>query len=283
MKKGFGMMMALGLGVSLLGVVVLVVGLALGGRPGSVQLRNGHFHLESWGSGNQDAVQVPEMDLTSSDAPVASEQQKLEAEDVRKLEVDLSLCQLEIRPGNEGQTGAQLFLYGDLKAEHIRQEYDPETGRWELKFQPPEVNVGSREYEAVLYVPQKLKKLELDAGMGSARIADLELEILELESGMGSIKLENVVSASSDLSAEMGSITGTADLGGKNEISCDMGSVELSVPAPVEYRAVVKNSMGSVKIGSDEFTAEGKQSYGPQSADVVYQIECSMGSVELKF
>ena len=112
MKKGFGMMMALGLGVSLLGVVVLVVGLALGGRPGSVQLRNGHFHLESWGSGNQDAVQVPEMDLTSSDAPVVSEQQKLEAEDVRKLEVDLSLCQLEIRPGNEGQTGAQLFLYG---------------------------------------------------------------------------------------------------------------------------------------------------------------------------
>ena len=60
-----------------------------------------------------------------------------------------ALCQLEIRPGNEGQTGAQLFLYGDLKAEHIRQEYDPETGRWELKFQPPEVNVGSREYEAV--------------------------------------------------------------------------------------------------------------------------------------
>ena len=167
--------------------------------------------------------------------------------------------------------------------EHIRQEYDPETGRWELKFQPPEVNVGSREYEAVLYVPQKLKKLELDAGMGSALIADLELEILELESGMGSIKLENVVSASSDLSAEMGSITGTADLGGTNEISCDMGSVELSVPAPVEYRAVVENSMGSVKIGSDEFTAEGKQSYGPQSADVVYQIECSMGSVELKF
>ena len=123
MKKGFGMMMALGLGVSLLGVVVLVVGLALGGRPGSVQLRNGHFYLESWGSGNQDAVQVPEMDLTSSDAPVASEQQKLEAEDVRKLEVDLSLCQLEIRPGNEGQTGAQLFLYGDLKAEHIRVGY----------------------------------------------------------------------------------------------------------------------------------------------------------------
>lgn len=283
MKKGFGMMMALGLGVSLLGVVVLVVGLALGGRPGSVQLRNGHFYLESWGSGNQDAVQVPEMDLTSSAAPDASEQQKLEAEDVRKLEVDLSLCQLEIRPGNEGQTGAQLFLYGDLKAEHIRQEYDPETGKWELKFQPPEVNAGSREYEAVLYVPQKLKTLELDAGMGSALIADLEVERLELESGMGSIELENVVSASSDLSADMGAITGTADLGGKNEISCDMGSVELSVSAPAEYRAVVENSVGSVQIGGEEFTSVGKQTYGPQDAAVVYQVECDMGSVKLNF
>ncbi len=240
MKKVFKLMMALGLGIGLLGLVVLVVGLVLGGRPSSMYFRDGHIYFDTWQSGDilDNREDLPDLEDTS--VQTGGDQAAFRVENLRQLEVDLSLCQLEIRPGSSGQTGAELFLYGDLQAEHVRQEYKEKTGQWELKFDPPQVNVGSR-YEAVLYVPRQLEKLELDAGMGSAVLADLELDRLELDSGMGSIQLENLVSASSELSADMGSIAGTADLGGTNEISCDMGSVELTVPAPAQYRAVVEN------------------------------------------
>lgn len=287
MKKVFKMMMALGLGIGFLGLVVMVVGLALGGRPGSMQFRNGHVYFETW----QDMHQWTDdwddwddlLDLSTGNGQNSGEGAAFQVEALRQLEVELSACQLEIRPGSSGQTGAELFLYGDLRADHVKQEYRADKGRWELEIQPPAQNSADKDYQALLLVPQQLEKLELDAGMGSVTLEDLELQQMELESGMGSVQLTNVASEDGELKADMGSISGSADLQGKTVIRSDMGTVDLQVSNPLQYRYDIHNSLGSVTIGTNEFNTDGRATSGPADAAVFYQVYCDMGAVNLRF
>ena len=89
--------------------------------------------------------------------------------------------------------------------------------------------------------------------------------------------------ASADLEAAAGQIKLDGEVYGQVEISAEAGQVVLNIPEPEDYGYEVECRLGNVKMGAYSFSGMSTVASDSTSAANLFEIECSVGSVEVNF
>lgn len=281
-----------------LGLLLGVMGLLMGGRPGELYAYSeeldiplagrGRFGLLGWGGswGNplygRDTV---EQTYT---------QQK---DQIRKLDFDLSCADVTIREGDAFWVRAE-----KINAKRFRTEIDGDT--WELECDVKNVRHmgGDRAPRITVTVPKGFvaEELELDSAMGAVEVKGLAAQESALQVGMGEMVVKDFSSGDCDLEIGMGSLELSGSITGRGSIDCGMGSAALVLrgePADYGYTATV--GMGSVTIGGETLDGDGPQAPGSgELAEIAglgaerswntdapnfFFVNCGMGSVDIRF
>lgn len=293
MKKFFKVVAAVGGGMVLAGILIVVISLACGAQFGSLTLDSGVFRYLPFTQIKNSVVQEVTEEVndwyhhgnTQQNAAQNGYQGgRMETEAVQKLKLHAKGCEVQVVAGGAEQTTAVLELGGKLTEQHVRQKRDND-GEWEITIDTKQNNlpIDTQEYQAVLTIPPAMVELDIEASAASVTVENISTSELDIEASMADVQLSNVVAAKSDMNADMGNITGTAQLSGKNDMECSMGNIELTVTGVVDYGYKIENSMGSVSIGGHEHNGSHNEVEFNRTASTLFDVECSMGAVSVDF
>ncbi len=285
MKKLFERLAAVGGGMCLVGLLIVVISLACGAQFGSLRIDSGVFRFIPFAQiKNEFISEVSEEVGEWYHHDTTLQNARLETGMVQKIKLRANGCEVQVKTGDENHTSAVLELSGKLTEDHIRQKWD-DDGELELTIDSKQnvLPVDSSEYQAVLTVPPALIQLDIDASQAAVTVEDLTVTELDTEASMADVKLNKVVASKSDMKADMGNISGTVQLSGKNDMECSMGNIELTVTGVVDYGYTIENSMGNVNIGGHEHSGSHNEVKLNQQAATLFYVECSMGSVIVDF
>ncbi len=159
-----------------------------------------------------------------------------------------------------------------------------EHGKWKIEMQPSYPGEISTFY---VTIPQNAEFLEVELSVGAGTIVadSLTCGKASIEVGAGTAQIDKLVSGQCDIEVGAGYVqVDGGRLSGKTDIECGLGSVELNVERPESYGGSIELAMGSVTIDGTEYTSVSQeQRIGSLASTVLYEIECSMGSVEIRF
>lgn len=311
-------------GIAVLGLIFMIVGFALGGRPGSLTVRDGdvvyltrnesvrvgsapgwmrNWHFWGWPDRSPNSGTIAGGNTGSN--TVTNEVLNFSAADMRALDIEISAGYVVIEPGDT----LALKVDGPLEYEtwfsdgtwYIESIHNGIVGRgggfW----------LGGLDITTTLTitVPQSFDELDVDIGMGEAKVRGLTLNDMDCTSDMGTVTVTDCSATESDFTVNMGGITINGFTGQTTKLKCDMGSIkfegginrELSadcsmgsikatLPRPAAYTADVDVSMGSIKLdgnktGSGTYTNGDLTKLTDQSPH--YDLECGMGSIDIDF
>lgn len=261
-------------GIALFGLLIVIVGFALGGRPGSVTVRDGQFVFANrteevrlanapyWMDGdwylfggtrfNRFVSAITNDDYDSSvsaieaieatEAPAAGAgASHHSAKGTLQVDIDIPLGNVYISTGKE----AELRVEGPLKYE----SYYDDHGVWHIDGEDSDDHrfwkISDVNTDFHVTLPASIDKLELHIGMGEGKVDGLSLDKLDCSSEMGSIQVKKVLASTADFSVSMGEIVISDFEGGKADLSCDMG--HLSFAGAVSESLNADCSMGSIE------------------------------------
>jgi len=137
-----------------------------------------------------------------------------------------------------------------------------------------------------LYVPKntELDKVEIEIGIGKAIVDKFTAKEAELSVGAGELFLEDA--KLQKVKVEVGA--GRCGIGGEitDELKaeCAMGSLELIVKGKEEdFDYKIEAVSGSVSLGGQQYSGLAKEKEIDNDADKKMELECAMGSIQVKF
>lgn len=132
------------------------------------------------------------------------------------------------------------------------------------------------------------KELKCDVGAGSLYFSHMLAKEAEFELGMGEISTWEADVEKMDFQIGMGSMSFAGKISGDVKGECSMGSMVMEVEGKAEdhnYR--VEASMGSIQIEGSSYAGNysgmGVESDVDNGADSTFDLETSMGSIEIYF
>lgn len=159
--------------------------------------------------------------------------------------------------------------------------------------------------ELTLYLPKgfSFETANLSVGAGTLTADELNADHLYCNEGMGSMDIRKLTAQDAEIYLEMGEINlydtrvsdMTADIGmgslyvngaitGNLSGTCGMGSVTMELAGKEEdYNYDVSASMGSVRIGDREISGMSSQWGADHDAAGTFDLDVSMGSMEIYF
>lgn len=268
--------------LSLLALAVIGVGIALVGKALGGQSSGSPIHLGNWFSGGTNfslsAPAAPEAPAapTAPSLTAAGEGAAVPVESIRSLEVELGAALVTIQPGDGFSVTAD-----DMSAIDVYQDEDTfqvtANDRWRGNW---------KEFHVDITVPPDYLLDELDLTIGAGRMTAEGLRCLEADLcvGAGQMVLTDFsATASADLEAAAGQIKLDGEVYGQVEISAEAGQVVLNIPEPEDYGYEVECRLGNVKMGAYSFSGMSTVASDSTSAANLFEIECSVGSVEVNF
>lgn len=126
--------------------------------------------------------------------------------------------------------------------------------------------------------------VSVTVGAGSCRIDELSSkENSEFIVGAGEIIINNLSAVNAKFNCSMGSISVKGNLKGMNSAICSMGTIDLNLEGKQEdYNYSGKCSMGTVSINKSNYTGLNQNFEKDNDADNEININCSVGTVNLK-
>lgn len=264
--------------LSLLVLAVIGVGIALVGKALGGQSSGSPIHLGGWFSGDTasslSAPAAPQAP-TAPEAPAAPA--GISATDgIRSLEVELGAASVTIRPGDGFSVTAD-----DMSAIDVYQDEDTfevtANDRWRGNW---------KEFHIEITVPADYVLDELDLTIGAGKLTAEGLRCLEADLCVGAgqmILTDFSADVSADLEAAAGQIKLNGEVYGEVDISAEAGQVVLNIPRPEDYGYEVECSLGNVKLGPHQFSGMSTSASDNTGAATLFEIECSVGSVEVNF
>lgn len=315
-------------GIFLIGLALVIIGFALGGRPGTFTVRDGQFvylssrdnivlgsapawmgenprfSLFNWGYHDSGNAEHGPIDSYSVPAGLSAQSVPFASNDLRELDIEIAAGYVIVK------TGPQPSLTVDGTLPYTSRF---ENGVWYLESDEHafEDRLGRFFWDGhdltttfTIVVPESLNSLDLEIGMGEAEINGLRLDELDISSGMASTTVYGTTARESAFEAGMGSIKvrdffgdecvlrvgmGSIDFRGNVstllDIECSMGSVEAVLPRPASYGWAAEAGMGSISIdGTTRAAGLGAEANGGDAdAKLFFRLDCSMGSIDIKF
>lgn len=293
MTKGIRILLSIGAVCAILGLVLSVAGFCMGGRPTSIHVHWDHgpriTYRDTEDSGLfgfvvEDTPKAP----SAPDAPSAPEALQAPAapgadasapRDVRELEVEVGAGRVEIVTGD----AYALRVQGGP-----RYESACEDGAWRISTEDhwnSAINWNNVVFTITVPSDAQLEELSLTVGAGTLTADALSCREAELTVGAGTITLSELF-CTGDCDIEVGVGTLHIDGGaltGETDVKCGMGDVRVQTQRPSSYGYAVSGGMGSVSIDGNQFSGMGIDAKQNSGANVFYNIDCGMGSVEVAF
>lgn len=125
----------------------------------------------------------------------------------------------------------------------------------------------------------------LSVGAGKIRIRNLVCRAADLAIGAGEMDIDNAeVAGNANVDLGMGSVNIGGVIVGDLDVECSMGNVRLDLDdAEEDHNFDVECSMGEVKVGSRSYSSLSSGQVTNNGSDSDFVIDCSMGTVTIKF
>lgn len=279
-------------GIAVFGLMLAVVGFAMGGHPGSLTVEDDSLVFYEGGEGTHIA-RAPRwlsgMSLfnwdgrhwnrstTTAEVMEAAEMPEQNAPfgqgQLKELELDISAGIVTVQTGNS---------YGLTVDGPLKYTSSFENGVWNITTES--LNFSTRgngwrfwfngeDYTTtfIVTVPKSFDTLELSIGAGEATVSDLSLKDIDLHCDAGSLLVQNVTATESSfdvnagsidvynfygddcsLDCDAGDITFEGTLSGELEAKCNMGNVAATLPKPADYGWKADVGLGSITIDGHE-------------------------------
>ncbi len=271
-----------------MGIVLVAIGLSLGGK-----LEFGHWPFgtrASWEWGNDDAIE----DVTEIERGISTE--------TEELVVELKAASLSIVTGPEAGVRAIDVNATTMSVEQDGAVFRIRENEWRNTIRFGKDAIRPR-IEITLPEGTTLKLVSLSMGAGSLDLTGIDADRLEIETGAGSVKGTGVSARFAEIETGAGSIDFTdtrlndarirtgagkcalsGTLTGSSSIETGAGKVDLDLRGKKEdYRIEYERGIGSVRIGSEEFTGVGNGSVGTSDAPHRLRVQTGVGAVRISF
>lgn len=277
-----------------LGLLLSLLGLALGGRPGDVAEYyddNVNFHIPFVGSGRLGPLGwVRGWGNPLYGSNTVEHSYGGEGSGIRRLDFELSCADVVIREGDAFWVKAE-------KINARRFSTQVEGDSWEIKCDVK--NVGGRigldrAPRITITVPKGFlsEELKLDSAMGTVEVKGLSARESSLKVGMGTVTVSDFSSGDCKIEIGMGTLELSGRITGSGTIDCGMGSADLTLEGKAaDYGFSAKVGMGSITVGGKDLDGMGGMDLGGlgaerswnTSAPNFFDVDCGMGSVAIDF
>lgn len=298
-------------GIAVCGLVLVIVGFAMGAdvrnfgvsRGEVVYMgENGNVPVGSWSWTFNGSVYTPAAVSNTQNAPSVAA--PFEAEELQRMEVDVAAGILVIKSGS---------AYGLEVDGPMEYTTSWSNGTWRLTSSYNELSWRNQRFwlngqdmttTFTLTLPREFDTLSVSLGMGTAQVDGLTVNDLYCNANRGNVKLQNInaatanmdvdmgeiktnnfVSENCTLSCNMGNIEYDGDITGTLTANCSMGNITARLVRPVSYAYKSEVGLGSVRIdGAHRGSGLTAGSYsGGAEERPFYDLDCGMGSIEIKF
>lgn len=267
-------------GIVLLGLILAIVGLALGGRPGGIRAEDGEFVYYSGGERTAFAPAPRWMDESwwimstgwayddtpavangaSGGSPASGgtaaaggsryEAAPFAAGQLKGVKIDIAAGYLEVKTGPE----PGLTVDGPMDYTSSFQ-----NGEWSIVSRYRNISVrsvgGKNRYwwqgqdittTFTLTLPESFGRLDVSIDMGEAAVRGFTLDKLDCETDLGSLTIENVKAAKAELDVDLGEINAVGMEVSDCSLDCDLGS--LTYEGAIDTRLEATCSLGGITV-----------------------------------
>ncbi|NLN03252.1 MAG: DUF4097 domain-containing protein [Clostridiaceae bacterium] len=207
--------------------------------------------------------------------------------DVSSIDFDFAACDVKIKTGS-GDTFK-------IKAKNVPLDLihsDVENGKWSIEFKETRkswrrflgINLyNNMSIEITLPKDHSFDEAAISGGAAAIKIEKLHAKNVNFDIGAGTIHVDKLYAK------ELKSVTGVGDtiiegrIDGDADISCSVGNVELELDNhPKDFNYKINVSIGTVDIEGVSLSKSSSQNIF-NDADYTMTIDCSVGSVDIKF
>lgn len=148
-------------------------------------------------------------------------------------------------------------------------------------FDSLDVELGAGALELI---PIEAKMVSLEVGAGEIIFSNLVTEDADMSVGMGSIVLKQFEAGKLNAEVGMGSLEASGDIRSNANLECAMGSIDLKLAGKeTDFNYNFAGAMGSVTVGKSEYSGIAQERSVDNDAAKDLELECSMGSITVKF
>lgn len=219
-----------------------------------------------------------------------------EYSNIKKLEIDLDICNLQIKTGDTFK----------IETSNVSDKFECKVDGNNLKIKDNKLNLDffnnlGVKPQVIIYMPKdfKLDEADIDLGINETQIEYLNAKKVDIEMGVGKIIIDNIIAEESeinggageaiikdsaikklDLSGGVGKLEMTSDVTEKAEVSSGVGKLELSLKGGKEnYQIRAKKGLGSFEV--DGKTVSSNQTLGAGARRI--NVEAGVGKTVINF
>lgn len=212
--------------------------------------------------------------------------------DVSKLEVQASLGNVTIRPGNENKVIFENIYESDRNVEEKNNSLLVRVDGY----------IADNASVVIEVKENMLQELIVDSDVGNVDIQNISVDKFDVSTNIANIDIQNMMSEQVDISSDAGKVsiqgaefndaTFSVDVGmiffdgilrGNNEISCDAGSIDMRIKGNKDdYHYEIDNDLGHVNFGGDSYNGFMETNVNIGSKYYL-ELDCNIGSLTVEF
>lgn len=286
---------------------ILIAGIAVGGTLEDARVRIGGLGIvlnDDYDHGlitfYDDAEKDYADDSENSDDSDLKNDMDVYGTQVRKLELVLRNCELQILPADDGSISVEIE---DSYKSYFTVKLDGDT----LKIKDTRKKAANtlKTIEACIYIPQDqmFDEVDFDLGAGDIYIERLAANKIDIDGGAGSVDVRNLIALHS-LDADLGAgefYVGEAELG-ELDIDCGVGSFEIEgcllngdadvsggigdvsigiIGEKTDFNYKLSCGMGNLEVFGDSYSSLGKDKRIDNNAPYTISLECGIGNISV--
>ena len=234
----------------------------------------------------------------NSSSVVETQKWEQEYSNINNLEIDLSICKLDIKVGDTE----------NIKVEGINlsDQFECRATGDKLKLEDDKLNINwfnTRNIipEIILYLPENFefdkieittganetnieniesRKLDLEMGVGKYRIQNLKAQNCKIETGAGDSRIENASIEVLELDGGIGQFVMNSEITNRADIDSGIGRIELNLLGNKEnYKIKANTGLGSFKVDGNNISDN--QEIGNGNIDIL--VEAGVGETIVDF
>ena len=246
---------------AIIGVLLCVIGLALGGKS-FIEMNRGTIGVY-W----DDIVQV----VGEHDTETVDIESVIDTKGITEIQISAKEIELEIQTTSKDQ----IYIEGSKQGSSIKQdgnevEITIDGGRWN----------GTQDITLYIPVGLNLHQLDLEVGAGSVLMEGILAKEYELQVGAGELIARELAGDEINIDCGVGRIVLEGGFHKHIEVDCGMGEVNMKSSEDLAlYNQNVNSSIGTVKIGEVEYSGIGNKKVQKSDLDRTIEINCGIGSV----
>lgn len=201
-------------------------------------------------------------------------------EEIRNLEIAAGGCIVVLEDSDDDD------FHVEVKRAKAYQGYVNDGTLYLTCIRKSAVN-GTNSCKIVLSIPEEYAFDDVEIGLGAGEFTGkntLQASKMEIELGAGTIELKDLDVGKFEAEVGAGSLEIKGDIREKAEVECAMGSIEMKLAGEMEdYNFNVSVAMGDISIGGRSYSGMDRSKEIDNEASRTIDLECAMGSIEVKF